>query len=212
MYTEQDSIAMHALWAEREKYGQPEPVNVYYLDHEPTLAAQMYCDVHLHVGLIDVVLLLSAAHHMHGRVQTEWSPFVKDVELHRRVDPLTYMLATQRIYPPEHIDHPCALWVRESRDNYDWLWRLGAALADEYEFRYKLKHPARPVLWTLEVQPALPPLDQSEPPCAMPEECKVSTEGLYDAVASYRNYYLTAKLHLLKWTRRRPPHWAEISV
>jgi hypothetical protein len=41
----------------------------------------------------------------------------------------------------------------------------------------------------------------------MPEECKVSVDGMYDAVASYRNYYVTVKGYLLKWTRRRPPAW-----
>lgn len=26
-------------------------------------------------------------------------------------------------YPkPTHVEHPCAIWTREARDNWDWLW------------------------------------------------------------------------------------------
>jgi hypothetical protein len=207
MYTEQDSAAMHAFWAERDRYGPPSPINVYYLDHDPVLAAQMHCDDHVGKGVVEAAQLLSAAHHVHGHVSTEWSPFVKDIELPRRSDPVAFMLSGQRVYPPELLNHACTEWARESSSNYDWLWRLGCALLDEYELRYKHKHPARPVLWTLESQPPLPLLDQTEPPCMMPEECKVAIDGMYDAVASYRNYYVTAKGYLLQWTRRRPPAW-----
>lgn len=210
MYTEEDSAMMHAHWAERERFGQPEPINVFYLDHDPSLAAQMHCDAHVRTGLVEAAQLLSSAH---PECKSEWSPFIKDVELPRRVDPVAYTLAGQRVYPPlEHTEHACAEWVRESLGNYDWLWRLGMYLLDEYELRYARKHPVRPVLWTLESQPSLPPLEQSEPPCAMPEACRVSNEGFYDAVASYRNYYLTAKVHLLKWTKRKEPTWIKMSA
>lgn len=42
----------------------------------------------------------------------------------------------------------------------------------------------------------------------MPEECKI-TDGFYDTVPSYRNYYMQRKQQLLKWTKRDPPPWLE---
>jgi hypothetical protein len=166
----------------------------------------MHCDAHIEEALTYNAILLSSAHHKHGVVTREWSPFIKDVELPRRVDPHTFMLSGQRIYPPEHTEHPCAQWVRESTANYEWLWKLSAALMVERKFRFDGRD-WDPVFWTLESVPPLSLLDQTEPPCAMPEVCKISIDGFYDAVASYRNYYLTAKSYLLQWTRRKSPAW-----
>lgn len=43
-------------------------------------------------------------------------------------------------YRPTHINHPCAVWVRESRQNYDWLVEHFHALCSEYRLRYKKVH------------------------------------------------------------------------
>ena len=33
-------------------------------------------------------------------------------------------------------NHPCSIWVRESLDNYEWLYDLAHELNKEYGFRY----------------------------------------------------------------------------
>ena len=38
-----------------------------------------------------------------------------------------YVLPDERdniLYKSTHINHPSAVWVRQSRDNYAWLWQL----------------------------------------------------------------------------------------
>jgi hypothetical protein len=212
MYDEAASALMHAFWAERDRFGEPEPVNIFYLDHDPVLAACMHCDAHVVKMILETAQLLSTAHHVLGHVDQDWSLFVKDVEL-PRLETFTYTIVGQRVYGPTHVNHPCAVWVRESAGNYDWLWRLGMALLDEYKARYKRDHATRPVLWTLERKPSLPPGEQSEPPCAMPYECKVEVDGMWDAVASYRNYYNRAKQHLLKWSPpATQPTWVNLRM
>lgn len=121
---------------------------------------------------------------------------------------LFYYIGNQKIYAKTHEHHPSAVWVREGRANYDWLWRLGMHLLEEYEYRYRRQHATRHVLRALELPPSLRDAPIEEPPTAMADEYVVTdAEGYVDAVASYRAYYLGAKVDLLKYTRRRPPEW-----
>lgn len=39
------------------------------------------------------------------------------------------------VYKATHRNHPCSLWVRESRGNFNWTIQLGVALAVEWSFR-----------------------------------------------------------------------------
>lgn len=43
-------------------------------------------------------------------------------------------------YKSTHINHPCSVWTRTSRDNYLWLLRHFVALCAEYEMRYNKQH------------------------------------------------------------------------
>lgn len=43
-------------------------------------------------------------------------------------------------YKSTHINHPCSVWVRESRVNYIWLLRHFIALSQEYTKRYGKIH------------------------------------------------------------------------
>lgn len=43
-------------------------------------------------------------------------------------------------YRPTHVNHPCAVWVRQTRQNYDWLLEHFYALSTEYRRRYKKQH------------------------------------------------------------------------
>lgn len=43
-------------------------------------------------------------------------------------------------YKPTHVNHPCAIWVRQTRQNYDWLLQHFHSLCIEYRQRYKKQH------------------------------------------------------------------------
>ena len=43
-------------------------------------------------------------------------------------------------YLPTMHNHPCSIWVRESLDNYEWLYNLAYELNEEYGHRYGKSH------------------------------------------------------------------------
>lgn len=43
-------------------------------------------------------------------------------------------------YKSTHKNHPCNVWVRESRSNWDWLFVHALALCEEYKNRYGKVH------------------------------------------------------------------------
>ena len=45
-----------------------------------------------------------------------------------------------KLFNPQH---PCSVWARQSKDNFNWLIEHGLALCDEYKNRYLRKHKAQ---------------------------------------------------------------------
>ena len=43
-------------------------------------------------------------------------------------------------YRSTHKNHPCAVWARQSRANFNWLVRHAVGLANEYKWRYGKTH------------------------------------------------------------------------
>jgi hypothetical protein len=195
-------------------------LNIFYLDHDPRKAAEAHCDRHVVKMILETGQLLSTAWHVLapesvdssiGSTDPMYPLLDRKPGLEARLEfGQVYYLGNQRIYGKTHENHPSALWVRECSGNYTWLWQLGQWLLDEYTYRYGRQHASRHVLRSLERPPrGLATEDaHNEPPPAMPEECVVAVDDYIDAVASYRNYYLTVKKPLLIYTKRKPPAWA----
>lgn len=201
----------------RERWGEESPVNIFYLDHDPAVAARYHCDKHVVKMVTETAQLLSTVWQVvqPELVTVEWN--LDSAYEGNLVGPPSDELSVwhahlgrQRIYKKTHVNHPCALWAGANTGNYEWLWRLGVELAYEYQHRYKRQHATLSVLYTLECPPPkLPEGEQTQPPPVMPEELTVSAGEEYDTVASYRNLYVEAKQWLLAWTRRAPPEWLE---
>lgn len=123
-----------------------------------------------------------------------------------------WLLHGQRVYnsiPYPECDEPLALWAREQGGNYLWLWRYAMALCDEHQHRTGRRHERAPVVWALEPVPfALEATRDtwSEVPPQLPEHLKVTVDGYYDSVASYRNLYIK-HADTLAWTNRPVPAW-----
>lgn len=154
-------------------------MNIFYLDHDPVIAARYQVDKHVVKMILESAQLLCTAHHAHG-VGQDW------------------------MYKPTHKNHPSAIWVRESGGNYNWLWVHAMALLDEYQLRYKKKHACTYIIKKLYQPPKtlinkafLTPIK-----LAMPDEYKRACP-----VESYRAYYNGAKRELHQWTRRAKPTW-----
>lgn len=104
------------------------------------------------------------------------------------------------LYKPTHHNHPCSIWVRQSSANFLWLSHLAHALSDEYTFRYGKTHKSLEVL--NRCRNIIPEGDLTPFALAMPDEYKT-----FDAVESYRKYYIGEKHQLLTYTNRDIPNW-----
>lgn len=156
-------------------------MNIFVLDLDPKLAARYHCDKHVVKMITESAQLLCSSYYL---FEDQTPP-----------------------YKLSHWNHPCAKWVRLSRDNWDWLLALGLNLYIEYRHRYGADHPhkAGEVLVWLAHNP--PPLERSGMtpfPLCMPEDCK----GEY-TVDSYRLYYVRYKINILDYSRREKPPWLE---
>lgn len=179
-------------------------MNIFFLDRNPEICAQMHCDKHVVKMIIEYAQLMSTAHRMldgketkenvNGRMLKRWN-----VE----------GLKNDVLYKASHVNHPSAVWVRKSLSNYLWLYNMWAHLLREYTFRYGRKHETEKLLFALSQRPNnISVSGWSDPPPAMPDDCKIPN----DSLASYRNYYLLKKSHFAKWTKRSVPAWYSFGI
>lgn len=174
-------------------------MNIFYISADPIQAAQWMVDKHVVKMILESAQLLSTAHRvLDGK---EWV----DSSTGRRIK--RWELADSRehvMYKATHINHPSAVWARQSVENYLWLVEHFEALLNEYTYRYNKKHKCYDMLYTLQSPPLqLKAWDATPMICAMPDEYQTST----DPVENYRNYYRVGKANLHKWTGRKAPDW-----
>ena len=185
-------------------------MNIFYLSHDPVQCAQWHVDKHVVKMILESCQLLSTACRLidgipkiERRVVPGSSP-----EKYRNVK--RWVLEDQPavdkiIYQATHVNHPSAVWVRQSMENYVWLSALTFALIDEYKYRYGKDHKCEIVARHLAYTPIndFPHKGFTEPTPAMPDEYKVAG----DSIASYHNYYRGAKARMASWKNRDVPHW-----
>ena len=179
-------------------------MNIFVLDNDPVKAAQLQCDKHVVKMIVETAQLLSTAHRMidgnmvrkpnkNGRMMQNW--VIGD----SRDDVL---------YKACHLNHPSAVWARESNTNYQWLYKHFIALCDEYTYRYGKVHATDTKLRdALRVVPSNIKSDIMTPfklAMGTNPECIDNS----DPVGSYRKYYKTKKDRFkMVWTNRATPEW-----
>lgn len=105
-------------------------------------------------------------------------------------------------YKPTHKNHPCTVWARTSKQNYEWLVLHGLALCEEYTYRYGKIHKCESIISSLSDRSVrFPNIGLTKFAMAMPDDLKSS-----DVVESYKKYYKT-KSSFAKWTKRSVPSW-----
>lgn len=175
-------------------------MNIFYLDSNPQRCAEMHVDKHCVKMILEYAQLLSTAHRVldgtesvvltgTGRRKKSWTlPDGRDAVL----------------YSATHINHPSAVWVRQSRDNYVWLWYLFKHLCAEYTHRYGRTHATERLVEVLaDVPQNIGKARFTEPTPAMPDEYKVAG----NSVQSYWNYYNGDKRRMFSWKNREQPFW-----
>ena len=176
-------------------------MNIFFVNKDPVQAATNLVDRHVIKMILESAQLLSTAHRvLDGRIVEGKSKTGRNVK--------RWILDDGRdtvVYQATHINHPSAVWCRESVENYNWLVDHFHALMDEYTFRYNKTHKCK---GELSFQLSTPPknlqtYDMTIMPCAMADEYKISN----DPIINYRNYYKLGKIDLHHWTNREPPEW-----
>ena len=177
-------------------------MNIFYLDPDPSKCARMHNDKHTVKMILEYTQLLSTAHRLldgkqsvviiNNRKRKRWT--LEDPSMNNK------------LFLASHINHPCAIWARQSEDQYLWLYKLLTHLCKEYTHRYGRIHAVVNRCWD---DLRNPPKNLkgikgfTQPPQAMPEEFKVKD----DSVAAYKKYYIGAKHKMAKWTNRNIPDW-----
>ena len=157
-------------------------MNIFYLDKNQTECAKAHYDAHVVKMILESAQLLSTAHHIVG----EGGPYKKT-----------------------HDNHPSAVWVRSSIKHYMWLYILMEELGKEYTHRFGkihktiLDHSESLAIFPRDIKAG----EWQEPPLAMPEHCRLD-----NAVEAYRNYYLTEKINLMRYTNRDAPWWLQKKI
>ena len=177
-------------------------MNIFYLHPDPKTCAELHNDKHVVKMILEYAQLLSTAHRVIDGV-----PSI-DRGTRTGRQRTSYILSDSRddvLYRATHINHPSAVWVRKSYENYEWLYKLFIAVLNEYTHRYGKIHATARLIDVLRILPNRIPMGVgfTEPTPAMPDEFKVSG----NSVRSYINYYLGAKQHLASWKKRQIPEW-----
>ena len=176
-------------------------MNIFYLDKNEESCAQYHNDKHVVKMILEYAQLLSTAHRI--------TDGVLSVGLSKTGRKQTrYVLSDERndvLYTATHVNHPSAKWARHSAGNYHWLYSLLNNLCKEYTHRYGKHHVVETkVLPTLALVPNGLAAGEFTPPWrAMPDDVKIGD----DSLASYRNYYITKKRAMSRWTNRPMPVW-----
>ena len=176
-------------------------MNIFYLDNDTKKCAEMHVDKHCVKMILEYAQLLSTSHRVLDGILTVG---VSKSGRQRK----QYILSDQReqvLYSATHINHPSAVWVRQSLENYQWLHNLFRDLCYEYKFRYNRDHKTSLLLGDLQYPPMNIPKNVcfTEPTPAMPDHYKVAG----DSITSYKNYYLGDKTRMFSWKNRQTPSW-----
>jgi len=181
-------------------------MNIFY-DPDPLIAARMMADKHCVKMILETAQLLSTAHRvLDGQLYIEKKRVAGSIPIrYRKIK--RWRLNDERdsrLYAPTHVNHPSAIWCRQSSGNYNFLYQHFIGLLEEYTYRYGKTHKCTEMTGVLQDLPNKILLKTvTQPPPAMDKRYVVSE----DCVENYRNYYKYGKAHLLKYTKRDMPEW-----
>ena len=159
-------------------------MNIFYLSNCPQEAAEAHNYKHCVKMILESAQMLSTAHR-------ELDGNVPDI-----------------LYKSTHKNHPSTIWVRSSKQHYDWLFRLFRMLSAEYSIRYSEHNFKVHKTWDklgklLETAPKnIKDNGFVPPPQCMPDYCKKP-----DTIDAYRNYYMTEKASISTWKYSNQPTW-----
>lgn len=178
-------------------------INIFYLHKNTNECAKLHTDKHVVKMILEYAQLLSTAHRF-----LDGKPVIGSTASGRKRT--RYVLDSTLdsiLYASTHINHPSAIWARQSKENYIWLSNMLISLCEEYTYRYEKTHKVERDGLCFVLLKNIPHNignnGWSEPTPAMPDTYKVNS----NSIKSYINYYVGAKQHLASWKKREKPDW-----
>ena len=186
-------------------------MNLFILDNDPVIAAQLQCDKHVVKMIVESAQMLSTAHRMLDGVECR-KPSKSGKTMSKHYE-LSDVAMDNVLYKSVHMNHPCTVWTRQSACNYEWHYQHFIALCDEYTYRYGKIHATDKLLRNaLKRHPKnikkndltlFPLAMKSNPECMFPA----------DPVKSYRLFYQTKQDRFkMSWSKRQTPEWFNANV
>ena len=175
-------------------------MNIFYLHEDPIQNAKWHIDKHIVKMPIEYAQLMSTAHRLlDGEMylgKTAIGRNIKRWKLHDEREDI--------LYKASHINHPSAIWVRESIENYFQMYKLYMAVLSEFTNRYgKVHGSSKPSIALIRPPSNIPMVKGTQLPQCMPEICKVKN----NPILAYRNYYIVEKNSFASWKNREIPEW-----
>ena len=182
-------------------------MNIFYLHNDPKTCAEWHVDKHVSKMLVEYAQLMSTAHRvLDGDEYVGYSKNNRRVKRWRLSDNYENI-----IYKACHVNHPSAVWVRDSVSHYKWLYDLWCELHKEFVYRYGHSHKSYTLLSDILASPPTNIADVpfTEPPQAMKQFPQCMVEG--DSISAYRNFYRVAKKTFAVWSKRNIPDWYQLN-
>lgn len=178
-------------------------MNIFILDKDPVIAADMYCDKHISKMIVEHVQMMTVSYY------TTIGVFNKNDYLNKKLEILNLFKDFPRIddegnpspYKITHLNHPCTIWVRESYSNFKWLLTCTLSLCKKYTSIYGKRHLCENICdWMFKNKPNLPDKGLTKFALAMPDQYKTN-----DDVLSYRLFYISKMSYMkLNWSLVTP--------
>ena len=97
-------------------------MNIFYLDNHTHRCAKQHCDKHVVKMIIEYAQLLSTAHRVIDGI--EYTDLSKNGRKIKRWKMVKNSNMEETLYKAAMVNHPSAVWVRQSSRHYQWLYRL----------------------------------------------------------------------------------------
>lgn len=160
-------------------------MNIFILSLCPYLCAKYHNDKHVVKMILETAQMLSVTHYLCSEEED-----IDETVLYKRTKAFA--------------NHPCTIWIRQSRGNYIWTYILFRELCKEYTYRYNKVHSCekRFLNYFNNVPKLIPTGNITKFAMAMPDDVKND-----NVVLAYRQYYIIYKSSFCKWTKREKPKW-----
>jgi len=181
-------------------------MNIFVLHEDPVIAAEMHCDKHCNKMIVEHAQMLATAYYSTLGISRKKEIPDKQEAVNEmfRGWPRKHIDGSEHHYAITHVNHPCTVWTRHSKENFEWLLNCTDALCTEFQIRWKHQPSIKKIIdWMRENPPKLPPLGLTPFAQAMPDCFKSKT-----ATEAYRQYYAMKTTYMkLEWRYTETPEW-----